>query len=207
MVQQQLLRRGIRDRRVLQAMANVPRERFVPPELADEAYEDCPLPIGQEQTISQPYTVAFMAQAAQLTGDERVLEVGTGSGYGAAVLSHLAQQVHSVERITTLARQAQQRLHQLGYANVTVHRRDGSRGLPECQPFDAIVSTAAASQLPEALLAQLGEGGRLVIPVGPRDGGQRMYRLTRVGDRYQEEDLGIFSFVPLVEGGEADGEE
>ena len=199
MVVEQLARRGIRDVRVLDAMQRVPRDQFVPTELRDEAYEDAPQPIGHHQTISQPYTVAFMAQEAQLTGTERVLEVGTGSGYGAAVLSCLADQVYTIERIDTLYDEAWARLARLGFRNVRVYHGDGSLGLAREAPFDAIVVTAGAEQLPEAYLQQLTDGGRIVIPIGTH-GRQQMYRLTRRGDQWQQERLGSFGFVPLVEG-------
>jgi protein-L-isoaspartate(D-aspartate) O-methyltransferase len=199
MVIRQLERRGIRDPRVLEAMDWVRREMFVPPQLLDRAYDDCALPIGLDQTISQPYTVAFMCQEARLAADNKVLEVGTGSGYGAAVLSLLAREVHTVERHEELAAAARERLTRLGYKNVTVHRGDGSLGLPEEAPFDAMVVTAGAESLPEHYLNQLVEGGRPVIPIGPQ-ASQQMFRLTRRGNKWQRDALGGFGFVPLVEG-------
>jgi protein-L-isoaspartate(D-aspartate) O-methyltransferase len=199
MVVQQLERRGIRDARVLEAMDWVPREKFVPPHLVDKAYDDCALPIELEQTVSQPYTVAFMCQEARLTADDKVLEIGTGSGYGAAVLSLLVREVHSVERHEELARAAAGRLAKLGYAKVQVHQGDGTRGLPEEAPFNAIIVTAGAESLPDQYLGQLVEGGRLVIPIGP-PAGQQMFRLTRRGNKWQHEALGGFGFVPLVAG-------
>jgi protein-L-isoaspartate(D-aspartate) O-methyltransferase len=202
MVVHQLERRGIRDPRVLEAMEWVPREEFVPPALAGAAYEDRALPIGLEQTISQPYTVAFMCQEARLTADDRVLEIGAGSGYGAAVLSLLAREVHSIERIAELARTAQQRLTRLGYKNVHVHLDDGTQGLPDEAPFNAIIVTAGAESLPEAYQEQLADGGRLVIPIGP-PAYQQMVRLTRHGDQFDRDDLGSFGFVPLVSDSEA----
>lgn len=198
MVEHQLRDRGITDPRVLAAMRSVPREEFVPPELVHEAYNDSPLPIACEQTISQPYTVAFMSEALQLAGNERVLEVGTGSGYAAAVLSQLVPHVWTVERIPTLADSAQQRLRRLGYHNVSVRTADGTLGWPEEVPFDAIVVTAAAQQLPQAYVDQLRDGGRIVIPIGRAPYGQTMYRYTRRGVELQSEDLGYFSFVPLI---------
>ncbi len=197
MVVRQLERRGIRDPRVLEAMEWVRREMFVPPQLLPKAYDDSALPIGFEQTISQPYTVAFMCQEAKISADDKVLEVGTGSGYGAAVLSLLASEVHTVERHAELANIARERLEQLAYKNVTVHIGDGSLGLPEESPFDAIVVAAGAEKLPDHYLEQLVEGGRLVIPIGPPSG-QQMFRLTRRGKKWQHEALGSFGFVPLV---------
>jgi len=167
MVELQLRARGIYDERVLAAMARVPRHEFVSEEYWNQAYEDHPLPIGEGQTISQPYIVAIMLQAASLSGAETVLEVGTGSGYQAAVLARLAQRVHTVERHASLAHSAEAVLQRLGYSNVKVHVGDGSQGLPEHAPFDAIVVSAAAPRIPPSLFGQLCEGGRLAIPVGP----------------------------------------
>jgi protein-L-isoaspartate(D-aspartate) O-methyltransferase len=197
MVVQQLERRGIRDPRVLEAMEWVPREEFVPADLKDLAYDDRALPIGLEQTISQPYTVAFMCQEARLAADDKVLEIGTGSGYGAAVLSLLAGEVHSVERIDELFSAARERLARLGYDKVRVYLDDGTRGLPAEAPFDAILVTAGALSLPETYQDQLAEGGRLLIPIGP-PAYQQMFRITRRGERFDRDDLGSFGFVPLV---------
>jgi protein-L-isoaspartate(D-aspartate) O-methyltransferase len=197
MVEYQLRHRGIRDARVLSAMASVPRERFVPPDLKFSAYEDGALPIGWDQTISQPLVVAFMSEALQIQPSDKVLEIGTGSGYGAAVLSLLAGEVHTVERIAALANQAEQRLKDLGYGNVHVHLCDGTLGLPLHAPFNAICTTAGAREVPQPLLDQLAEGGRLLIPVGPLHS-QRMQRITRRGDDFHHEDLGAFAFVPLI---------
>lgn len=166
MVQHTLLKRDIQDPRVLQAMREVPRHQFVPQSLQTLSYHDRPLPIGHEQTISQPYIVAVMAQLAELTTTSKVLEIGTGSGYGAAVLSRLAQEVHTLEIIPELTIAASQRLHELGYHNITVHQGDGSFGYPEAQPYDAIVVTASPPQLPKTLLRQLAPNGRMVVPVG-----------------------------------------
>ena len=197
MVVHQLERRGIHDPRVLEAMEWVPREEFVPPELVDLAYDDRALPIGLEQTISQPYTVAFMCQEARVTASDKVLEIGTGSAYGAAVLSLLAREVHTVERIEELFQSARERLARLGYDNVRVYLDDGTRGLPHEAPFNAIVCTAGAEVLPDAYQEQLADGGRLVIPIGP-PAHQQMIRLIRRGDKWDRDNLGSFGFVPLV---------
>jgi protein-L-isoaspartate(D-aspartate) O-methyltransferase len=198
MVERQLRRRGITDERVLQAMLTVPREQFVSDSLRDYAYDDCPLPIGFGQTISQPFTVAFQCEALQLKGNERVLEVGTGSGYAAAVLSRLAKEVYTVERIPSLAAQAEATLRRLGYANTHVFAANGTLGLPDCAPFDGIVVTAGGTSLPEPYLSQLMAGGRIVIPIGESLYGQSMYRFTKLTDELRVENLGGFAFVPLI---------
>jgi protein-L-isoaspartate(D-aspartate) O-methyltransferase len=172
MVEQQIRARGVRDPRVLEAMLEVPRERFVPASLADRAYDDRPLPIGLGQTISQPFIVAYMTEALGLAPAHRVLEIGTGSGYQAAVLGELAREVYTIEIVPELARRAAATLKALGYANVQVREGDGFHGWPERAPFDRILVTAAPEQIPEPLLDQLAPGGRLVIPVGARDGTQ-----------------------------------
>lgn len=191
---------GIVDERVLQAMREVPRHAFVPRALEGSAYDDEPLPIGEEQTISQPYIVALMAQAAELTGDERVLEVGTGSGYGAAVLSRLCASVDTVERLPNLLERARGVLTELHYDNVYTHLADGSLGWPARAPYDAIVVTAAADQLPETLVRQLASGGRLVAPVGP-PGRQQLVRVRNQGSQYHVEPLCSVAFVPLISDG------
>jgi protein-L-isoaspartate(D-aspartate) O-methyltransferase len=168
MVEAQLRTRDITDERVLEAMERVPRELFVPEELRSRAFEDAALPIGEGQTISQPYMVARIVELLGLSGDERVLDVGTGSGYQAAVLAELAREVHTIERIPELAARARENLAAAGYANVAVHVGDGTRGLSERAPFDAIAVAAAAPQLPRSLYEQLVSGGRLVVPVGRR---------------------------------------
>jgi protein-L-isoaspartate(D-aspartate) O-methyltransferase len=197
MVKNQILGRGVRDGRVLDAMRFVPRHRFVQPEHRSFAYADGPLPIGQGQTISQPYIVALMTELLQLTGDKKVLEIGTGSGYQAAVLACLARQVYSVERHTELAHSAATLLGELGYANVIVHVGDGSLGLLDLSPFDAIIVTAAAPRVPQALLDQLGLRGRLVIPVGTR-GAQYLELWERQGEIFNCKTILPVAFVPLV---------
>ena len=168
MVEKQIISRGITDARVLAAMRAVPRHAFVPDKYLEEAYEDHPLPVGEGQTISQPYIVAFMTSHLELTGSEKVLEIGTGSGYQAAILARLAKEVHSVERIPELASKAEATLKRLGFDNVAVHAGDGSLGWPEAAPYDRIIVTAAAPSVPDALTDQLKAGGRLIIPVGER---------------------------------------
>jgi protein-L-isoaspartate(D-aspartate) O-methyltransferase len=196
MVDEQLLERDIRDPRVLEAMRVVPRHLFVSPEYAVHAYADSPLPIGDEQTISQPYIVALMTQLLNLQGSEKVLEIGTGSGYQAAILAYLAQEVFTVERIAQLARRAEATLQQIGFRNVTFHIGDGTRGWAEHAPYDRIIVTAAAPQVPRALLEQLVDGGLLVIPVGGR-GNQSLQRLQRKGSDYESEIIVPVTFVPL----------
>jgi len=196
MVQEQIARRKIRDERVLAAMRGVPRHRFVPEDLRDLAYQDRPLMIGEDQTISQPYIVALMTELLDLEGDEVVLEIGTGSGYQAAVLAALAKQVFTVERHQSLADSARRVLEELGIHNVQVIQGDGSGGLPEFSPYDGILVTAAAPEVPQAMLSQLKEGGRLVLPVG---GFQAQYLelWQRAGSRYEHETIVPVAFVPL----------
>ncbi len=198
MVDREIFQRGVTDPAVLRAMRTVPRERFLPEQLAEFAYDDTPLPIEEGQTISQPYIVATMAAAAELTPRSRVLEVGAGSGYGAAVLSRIAGEVWTIERHEPLANEARARLAALGYDNVHVVCGDGTLGLPEGAPFDAIVVTAGGPVVPQALIEQLVEGGRIVIPVGPETRGQRLLRIRRRPDGIIEEDLGPVRFVPLI---------
>jgi protein-L-isoaspartate(D-aspartate) O-methyltransferase len=197
MVTQQLIKRGIRDARVLQAMHDIPRHLFVPARYEPMAYEDIPLPIGCEQTISQPLMVAMMTEVLGLRGDERVLEIGTGSGYQAAVLSRLAAVVFSIERLPKLAVQARRTLAAVGIMNVHVLVGDGSMGLPEHGPYNAIVVTAASPKIPPPLVDQLTTGGRLVIPVGERRE-QTLVRLTTTDHGPQVEHLGGCRFVPLI---------
>lgn len=198
MVADQLKARGIRDPRVLEAMGTVPREQFVPLDYQEQAYQDSPLPIGFGQTISQPYAVAFMVEALQLTGEEKVLEIGTGSGYQAAVMAHVAREVHTIERVPQLYKESKERLGRLGYDNVHVYLANGTLGLPEEAPFDAIVVTASSEDLPPPYKEQLAEGGRILIPLGSYRMAQRMYRYILRDGQWHTEDLGGFAFVPLI---------
>lgn len=193
-----LAQKGISDQRVLTALGRVPREQFVPASSRAFAYRDHALAIDCEQTISQPYTVAFMCEALGLTGSERVLEIGTGSGYNAAVLAELVVEVYTIERIPHLAKLATSRLMELGYRNIHMAIGDGTLGWPSAAPFDAIIVTAGAKSLPEPYLAQLAEGGRIVIPIGRHDEGQTMCRYTKCRAQVQWENLGTFQFVPLI---------
>lgn len=199
MVSGQLKKRGLKDTLVLTAMENVPRHEFVPEKLKSRAYEDNPLPIGEGQTISQPYVVAYMTELLQLKGGEKVLEIGTGCGYAAAVLGEIAAAVYTIERHEPLARRAEETLKRLKYDNVHVVCGDGTKGLPAKAPFDAIVVTAAGPSIPAALKQQLKIGGRLVIPVGLMSHMQDLVRVTRMGETdFREEKLIIVSFVPLI---------
>lgn len=197
MVREQLAQRGITDSRVLEAMDRVPRERFISKELQDEAYADRALAIECEQTISQPYMVALMTEALELRGEERVLEVGTGSGYQTAILAQLVREVVTIERHEDLSRRAGALVRELGYQNVEFIVGDGGFGWPKRAPYDAIIVTAAASDVPAPLLAQLREGGVLVIPVGDRDG-QVLKAIRKVDGRAVETSLSGCRFVPLV---------
>lgn len=199
MVEQHIAARGVKDERVLMAMGQVPRELFLPKDLREFAYEDSPLPIAGEQTISQPYIVAFMAEALMLKGDEKVLEIGAGSGYAAAVLSEIADEVFTVERLGLLADKAAATLAELGYDNVRVLHGDGTKGWVEHAPYDAIVVAAGGPQVPESLKEQLKIGGRLVIPIGPDQRAQELVRLTRVSaGEYRSEEIADVRFVPLI---------
>jgi protein-L-isoaspartate(D-aspartate) O-methyltransferase len=199
MVDSQLRARGVRDERVLAAMARVPRHEFAPELYREEAYEDHPLPIGEGQTISQPYIVAIMLDALALSSSDRVLEVGTGSGYLTALLAELVAQVFSVERHAVLAEAARDLLSRLGYTNVKVIVGDGSQGFPQCAPYDAIIVSAAAPELPGALVQQLAEGGRMIIPVGQADSQQlQLVRVEKGQPRIALREL--CRFVPLVSG-------
>ncbi|MBN1461027.1 MAG: protein-L-isoaspartate(D-aspartate) O-methyltransferase [Armatimonadetes bacterium] len=197
MVEQQLRRRGITAERVLQAMERVPRHRFLPRPDDPGAYGDYPLPIGDGQTISQPYMVAIMTEALRVEGDEKVLEIGAGSGYQAAILAELAREVYSIERFITLAERARNKLAELGYDNVTVVVGDGSKGYPEHAPYDRIIVTAASPKLANPWTEQLAEGGVLLAPVGDR-WGQTLLRVTRHQGKLEQENLGGCVFVPLI---------
>lgn len=197
MVDEQLRRRGIRDADVLTAMERVPRQEFIPHESWHEAYRDRPVPIGEGQTISQPYIVAAMIEVLQVQPTSTVLEVGTGTGYEAAILGELASQVYTVERHATLAATAQQVLRQLGYRNIEIVVGDGSLGLPERAPFDRIIVAAGSPDIPSVLLQQLEDGGRMVIPVGPPDV-QVLKLIRRVGSDFISSNLDACRFVPLV---------
>ncbi len=195
-----LRRRGIADQAVLRAMDEVPRERFVEPTFADSAYADQALPIACGQTISQPYVVAYMTEQLKMESQHRVLEVGTGSGYQAAVLSHLAREVVSVERYRTLAEEARARLKALGYENVDIVVGDGFAGVPDRAPYDRIIVTAAAETIPEALLDQLADGGIMILPLGSHDGSQHIIKLTKSVTGIRRENLIPVRFVPMLPG-------
>jgi protein-L-isoaspartate(D-aspartate) O-methyltransferase len=194
-----LERRGIRDKAVLEAIADVPREEFVGMALADFAYDDAPLPIEEGQTISQPYIVALMTEAMRLQPAHRVLEIGTGSGYAAAVLSRIVKQVYTIERHEGLIRIAERRFRKLGYGNVSIRHGDGTQGWPEHAPFDAIVVTAGGPDVPHSLMDQLAVGGHLVIPTGTSRHVQKLLRVTRTAsDKVRTEELCDVRFVPLI---------
>jgi len=197
MVETQIRKRGLEDERVLRAMASVPRHEFLPAGLQNRAYEDLPLPIGGGQTISQPYIVALMTAALRLDATKRVLEIGTGCGYQTAVLSLLSREVHSVEYRAELASAAGQRLQRLGYANVHVHCGDGSKGLSEFAPYEAILVAAAAPAVPPPLLEQLADAGRMIVPIGTEEL-QQLLLVTRHGSEYSYEHRESCRFVPLL---------
>lgn len=204
MVREQIAGRGIAEPAILDAFRAVPREAFVAPEVAHEAYEDHPLPIPAGQTISQPYIVALMIEAAGVGQSDRVLEVGAGSGYAAAVVGQIAASVIAIERHAELAQLASERMGRLGYGNVRIVQGDGTRGWPKAAPYNAILVAAAGSHVPQALVDQLAPAGRLVIPVGEPHEIQRLVRLTKGSDgRLAREELGPVRFVPLI--GENDG--
>jgi protein-L-isoaspartate(D-aspartate) O-methyltransferase len=198
MVEEQVIARGIADQRVIDAMLKVPRHKFVEQALEGKAYQDAPLPIGEKQTISQPYMVAVMSEALALNGSETVLEIGTGSGYQAAVLALLADRVFSLERIPSLARRARKVLDECGFGKVNIRLADGTQGWQEMAPFDAILVTAGAPEVPQHYLDQLVVGGRLIIPVGDQES-QLLLRVTRTGENeYLEEKMLGCRFVPLI---------
>ncbi len=197
MVEKQLKARGIRDHRMLEAFLEVPRHRFVPAKWIERAYDDRPIPIGHDQTVSQPYMIAAMVQAARVSPGNRVLEIGTGSGYQAALLSAMKAQVFTVERIPELARQALSRFDELGYRDLHVRVADGTVGWEEYAPFESIIVGAASPRIPEPLLRQLNESGRLVIPVG-RDYSQVLHIVSRRGDGYRTNRAERCIFVPLI---------
>jgi protein-L-isoaspartate(D-aspartate) O-methyltransferase len=197
MVEEQIIGRGIRDPKVIAAMKKVPRHLFVEEALQSQAYSDHPLPIGEKQTISQPYMVALMTEALKLEGREKVLEIGTGSGYQTAILSELAAKVFSIERIRSLAIRARKLIYELGYLNAEIRFSDGTSGWEEESPFDAITVTAGAPNIPQPFIDQLTMGGRLVIPVGDAYS-QDLFRVTKTEERIKKEDLGGCRFVKLV---------
>jgi len=197
MVTEQLKARGISDERVLNAMNKVPREEFVPPDSRAGSYEDGPLPIGYGQTISQPYIVAFMTEQLRLKPSDRVLEIGTGSGYQAAILAELMSQVHSIEIVEPLAKNAEATLQRLGYVNVHVKIGDGYKGWPEAAPFDAIIVTCAPDRVPQPLVDQLKDGGRMVIPVGDRIA-QELYLLEKKNGQLKQSATLPVRFVPMA---------
>ncbi|MGZ3732915.1 MAG: protein-L-isoaspartate(D-aspartate) O-methyltransferase [Parachlamydiaceae bacterium] len=199
MIEEQIVAKGVKDPRVLEAIQKVPRDKFVEESMTPFAYEDAPLPISEGQTISQPYIVALMTEQAEIKPQDKVLEVGTGSGYSAAILSLLAAQVYSIERHASLAQTAKQRLQTLGYHNITVVVEDGTLGHKQSAPYDAIIVTAAAPKVPEALLQQLAIHGRLIIPVGSHLENQQLVRVRRTAERdYNYEELLTVRFVPLI---------
>ena len=200
MVQRQLVARGIKDERVLAAMAKVPREEFVPLEVRTDSYEDGPLPIGHSQTISQPYIVAFMTEQLQPKPTDRVLEIGTGSGYQAAILAELMKEIYSVEIVEPLAKGAEATLARLGYTNIHIKVGDGYKGWPEESPFDAIIVTCAPDKVPPPLIDQLKDGGRLVIPVGERFA-QELYLLEKKNGQLKESVTLPVRFVPMAREG------
>jgi len=197
MVEEQLVERGVKDLRLLEAMSRVPRHLFAQDSLQHRAYGDTPLPIGENQTLSQPYIVGAMTEALELKGEERVLEIGTGSGYQTAIIAELARQVFTIERLNNLSRKAQKILEGLNYMNIVFKMFDGTYGWPDQAPFDAILITASAREIPESLIKQLGDGGRLVAPIGETDK-QKLVVLTKKGDRVSRKNLGDCKFVPLI---------
>ena len=197
MVEEQLVERGVKNLSVLEAMSRVPRHLFAQDSLQHRAYGDTPLPIGENQTISQPYIVGAMTEALALKGEERALEIGTGSGYQTAIIAELCRQVFTIERLNNLSRKAQNILESLNYMNIVFKMFDGTYGWPDQAPFDAILITASAPEIPDSLVKQLGDGGRLVAPIGGADK-QKLVVLTKKGDRVSRRDLVNCKFVPLI---------
>lgn len=197
MVDTQIVERGIRDKRVIEVMKKVPRHLFVPEDIIDEAYDDRALPIGYGQTISQPYIVALMTELLELKGDEKVLEIGTGSGYQAAILAELVKEVYTIERIEPLAEQAKKRFERLGYKNIKLYIKDGTEGLSEEAPFDRIIITAATPDIPQPLVDQLKEEGIIVAPVGERYSQQMLKAIKKAG-KLERHYLIPVAFVPLI---------
>ncbi len=197
MVETQIVERGIKDKRVIEVMKKIPRHLFVPEDIMDDAYDDRALPIGHGQTISQPYIVALMTELLEVKGDEKVLEIGTGSGYQAAILAELVKEVHTIERIEALAEEARKKFEKLGYKNIKVYIKDGTEGLPQEAPFDRIIITAATPKIPEPLIAQLKEGGIIVAPVGERYS-QYMLKAEKKEGKLEEHYLIPVAFVPLI---------
>lgn len=200
MIKTQIVRRGIRDKRVLEVMGKIPRQRFISGYSLKETYSDKPLPIDYNQTISQPYIVALMCELCGLKGNEKVLEIGTGSGYQTVVLSYLAGEVYTIERLGSLYSSAQLVVEQLGAGNVKFIFGDGYEGFPSASPFDAIIVSAAAEIVPEALKAQLSEGGLLVVPVGPEGTSQKLLVIVKRGRSFKESTEGRVIFVPMLKG-------
>jgi len=198
MVETQIVERGISDRDVIRAMKTVPRHLFVPEKYRSSAYADHPLPIGEGQTISQPYIVAFMTEALRLNPGDTVLEIGTGSGYQAAVLAEMVKDVYSIEIVESLAKRARRTLTELGYKNIHIRIEDGYKGWPEMAPFDAIIATCAPEKIPEPLVEQLKEGGRMIIPVGGAGAVQRLMVGVKTGGRLKTEEAMWVRFVPMV---------
>jgi len=198
MIREQITLRGVNDPEVIRALTEVPRHKFIPDKLQPEAYEDCPLPIGYSQTISQPYIVAYMLEALQLKPEDRVLEVGVGSGYQAALLSRIVKQVFGIEIVTELANTAAEQLANLGYHNVKITTCNGWNGLPEQAPYEAIIVAATASKVPVALIEQLAEGGRLILPVGKIGSVQQLVLINKSSGGITRKNLIGVSFVPLV---------
>lgn len=197
MVKNQLIPRGIRDKAVLSAMGKIQRHLFVDEALIGEAYNDHPLPIGHKQTISQPYIVALMTQSLDLSGKEKTLEIGTGSGYQTAILAEISEKVYTIERIRPLMEKARSLLNEMGYTNILFKSYDGTMGWEEFSPYDAIMITAGAPDIPEPLLNQLNEGGRMIIPIGNRFS-QELVKVTKKKERYEKENLGGCRFVDLI---------